>query len=131
MITGETIVAEGLERFPEASARYEAMLAEWQGKFPGTYNVYMEVFRPLLVSSLADKDSKLAARFGVFFEDVFTDGDAEAQNVIWLKFFKWFFSHEVELDRFLPVCGPTTRKAMRDAASRWNVSVSIRLKLLC
>jgi hypothetical protein len=129
MITGETIITEGLDRFPEARVRYDAMLAEWQRKFPGTYNVYWEVFRPVLVSSLEDNDSMLAARFGDFFEDVFTNGDVDAQNVIWLKFFKWFFSHEVELDQFLPYCGPATRKAMRDAASRWTVSASIRLKL--
>jgi hypothetical protein len=127
MITAATIVQEGLERFPEARVQYDSIIEEWNGKSPGLYNIYMDVFRPLLISGLELRDDKLIARFGVFFEEIFTSSDAEAQNIIWLKFFKWLFVRETELDRFLPFCGA----AMRDAASRWNISSSIRSKLLC
>ena len=107
------------------------MIEEWDGEFPGLYNIYMDTFRPLFISGLELRDDELIARFGVFFEDIFTLGDAVAQNIIWLKFFKWLFVRETEFDRFLPFCGAATRTAMRDAASRWDVNSSIGLKLLC
>ena len=129
-ITGNTIVGVALECFPEALPSYEAMVKEWHGEFPGTYNVFYEVFRPLLSIALQENDLLLQQRFSQFFEIVLRDGDAEAQNVIWLKIFKWLFGQKNLLELFLPVCGPATRRAMRNAAFRWNVSWSMRLKLL-
>ncbi len=66
MITAATIVQEGLERFPEARPQYDAMIEEWRGEYPGQYNIYMDVFRPLFIGSLELRDDELIARFGVF-----------------------------------------------------------------
>ena len=130
-ITGDTIVRVGLECFPEALPNYAAMVGEWSGEFPGNYNVFREVFRPPFSTALQQNDLILQQRFGQFFETVLRDGDADAQNVIWLTIFKWLFGQKDCFERFLPVCGPATRRAMRNAAFRWNVSWSMRLRLLC
>jgi len=131
MITGETIVELGLERFPELYGAYEAMMQEWQEKFPGRYNVYMEVFRPLLVSSLDRGDQIVIHRFADFFEEVCVDGDDEARNVIHLKFFRWLFSHESYFLLLFPDLKPVTRAEMRNSAWAYNLSPSIKKELSC
>jgi hypothetical protein len=131
MLTNATIVKLGLNRFPEARPKYDALVEGGRGDFPGVYNVYWMVFRPLFADALERTNDEMLSRFGDFFEEIFRSNDVEAHNVIWLKFFKWLFVREMEFNQFLPFCGPQTKIAMKDAAIRWNVNSSIKVKLLC
>jgi hypothetical protein len=118
------LVRLGLERFPELVPRHARLFNEWAPDVPGSYTIFMEIFRPHLAEAINDADTALLMRYGTFFEDVFESQDTEAENVIWLKIFKWLLADHSRVSAFQGYMGKNTKTALKNAARKWNLPKS-------
>jgi hypothetical protein len=125
-ITAQNLVEQLRVAFPEIEARYQEELRSWNGEFPGNYNVFAFVFKPLLKEELAKEgDSNFLARFCGFMEQVCASDDKEAINVIWLKIFKLLLADSSTVKRLWPLMGQATKANLADAALRWGMVRSV------
>jgi hypothetical protein len=128
-ITERNLVEELRSAFPEIEDKYQEELKSWDGGFPGNYNVFAFVFKPLLKIEMAKNENEdFLRRLSAFMERVCKSDDDDAINVIWLKIFKLVLPDKATLKQLWPVLGSATKLNIVDAALRWNLVGNLPLE---
>jgi len=120
-VNEHNLAEELMRAFPELEDRYREEVVDCEGQRPSNYAVVGFVFKPRLKAELeTGAITDFLKRASQFIEQVCVSGDPEAVNVIWIKLFEWLLVHPPELRLLWPLLGPSTKAAIRDAATRWN-----------
>lgn len=125
-ITERNLVNELRSTFPEIEDRYKEEVQSWGNEFPGNYNVFAFVLKPILRVELArSEDDDFSRRLCSFIERVCSSKDLEAVNVIWLKIFKLLLPNKELVRKLWPLMGVATKRNIEDAALRWGMVRSL------
>lgn len=120
-VNEHNLVEELMRTFPELEDEYREEVMGCEEQQPSNYSVVGFVFKPRFKAELETGTiTDFLKRASQFIERVCESGDPEAVNVIWIKLFEWLLVHPPELRLLWPTLGPSTKAAIRDAATRWN-----------
>jgi hypothetical protein len=128
-ITERNLVDELRLTLPEIEDRYQKEIKSWGDKFPGNYNIFAFVLKPLLRVEFEKSESDdFFRRLCLFIERVCGSEDREAINVIWLKIFKLILPNPKVINLLWPHMGVATKRNIEDAAFRWGFTRNLPFK---
>ncbi len=108
--------------FPELEVSYQARVDAYRGEgLPSAYEVVGFVFKPRLKEEVAKGEiTEFLRRSALFIERVFSSGDSEAINVVWITILEWLIFEPKPLHLLWPVLGSKSKAGIEDAARRWS-----------